>query len=173
MEGNSFIVWKTPRKQIKHCSICMSREKNNRAELGEALSVADAPARHQPIRHHAPHIPKLSARLSSSGITPPKGTLLSSPPPLFFNLSPPPPPFLSLLSTYLGPRETCNCILLSLYTSLIIMASTDPTNDELHLEGEPAPELLEGRIWVDGCFDFFHHGTSLFIYSSRYLLSLN
>lgn len=42
------------------------------------------------------------------------------------------------------------------------MTSTDPTNpsidDELHLEGEPAPELLEGRIWVDGCFDFFHHG---------------
>lgn len=40
------------------------------------------------------------------------------------------------------------------------MASTDPTNDELHLEGDPAPELLEGRIWVDGCFDFFHHGRS-------------
>ncbi|PHH85811.1 hypothetical protein CDD83_11142 [Cordyceps sp. RAO-2017] len=26
------------------------------------------------------------------------------------------------------------------------------------LEGDAAPELLEGRIWVDGCFDFFHHG---------------
>lgn len=25
--------------------------------------------------------------------------------------------------------------------------------------GEPAPELLDGRIWVDGCFDFFHHGS--------------
>ncbi|PNY29540.1 Ethanolamine-phosphate cytidylyltransferase [Tolypocladium capitatum] len=25
-------------------------------------------------------------------------------------------------------------------------------------QGEPAPELLDGRIWVDGCFDFFHHG---------------
>ncbi|KJZ75154.1 hypothetical protein HIM_05348 [Hirsutella minnesotensis 3608] len=25
-------------------------------------------------------------------------------------------------------------------------------------QGEPAPQLLEGRIWVDGCFDFFHHG---------------
>lgn len=25
--------------------------------------------------------------------------------------------------------------------------------------GDPAPELLEGRLWVDGCFDFFHHGT--------------
>ncbi|KAG6049915.1 hypothetical protein E4U39_005258 [Claviceps sp. Clav50 group G5] len=29
-------------------------------------------------------------------------------------------------------------------------------------EGQPqggaAPELLEGRIWVDGCWDFFHHG---------------
>ena len=24
--------------------------------------------------------------------------------------------------------------------------------------GDPAPELLEGRLWVDGCFDFFHHG---------------
>lgn len=26
--------------------------------------------------------------------------------------------------------------------------------------GEPAPEVLEGRIWVDGCWDFFHHGTT-------------
>jgi len=24
--------------------------------------------------------------------------------------------------------------------------------------GDPAPEVLEGRIWVDGCWDFFHHG---------------
>ncbi|TVY50725.1 Ethanolamine-phosphate cytidylyltransferase [Lachnellula cervina] len=24
--------------------------------------------------------------------------------------------------------------------------------------GEPASEILEGRIWVDGCWDFFHHG---------------
>lgn len=23
---------------------------------------------------------------------------------------------------------------------------------------EAAPALLDGRIWVDGCFDFFHHG---------------
>lgn len=27
--------------------------------------------------------------------------------------------------------------------------------------GESAPEVLEGRIWVDGCWDFFHHGTTL------------
>ncbi|XP_044715683.1 cytidylyltransferase-like domain-containing protein [Hirsutella rhossiliensis] len=33
------------------------------------------------------------------------------------------------------------------------------TDEELHApQGEPAKELLEGRIWVDGCFDFFHHG---------------
>lgn len=25
-------------------------------------------------------------------------------------------------------------------------------------EGTPEPHLLENRIWVDGCFDFFHHG---------------
>jgi ethanolamine-phosphate cytidylyltransferase len=25
--------------------------------------------------------------------------------------------------------------------------------------GEPAPEILDDRIWVDGCWDFFHHGT--------------
>jgi ethanolamine-phosphate cytidylyltransferase len=24
--------------------------------------------------------------------------------------------------------------------------------------GEPETKLLEGRMWVDGCFDFFHHG---------------
>lgn len=27
--------------------------------------------------------------------------------------------------------------------------------------GEAAPEILEDRIWVDGCWDFFHHGTSI------------
>lgn len=32
--------------------------------------------------------------------------------------------------------------------------------DEGRLQGDPAPELLDGRIWVDGCFDFFHHGKS-------------
>lgn len=32
----------------------------------------------------------------------------------------------------------------------------NPNNEGL--QGDPAPELLEGRIWVDGCFDFFHHG---------------
>ncbi|XXH03806.1 hypothetical protein Hte_010212 [Hypoxylon texense] len=26
------------------------------------------------------------------------------------------------------------------------------------LSGPPAPELLDDRIWVDGCWDFFHHG---------------
>jgi ethanolamine-phosphate cytidylyltransferase len=24
--------------------------------------------------------------------------------------------------------------------------------------GEPAPEVRDDRIWIDGCFDFFHHG---------------
>lgn len=35
-------------------------------------------------------------------------------------------------------------------------------NPELEgqVQGDPAPELLDGRVWVDGCFDFFHHGTS-------------
>jgi hypothetical protein len=31
------------------------------------------------------------------------------------------------------------------------------TEDELP-PGDPAPEILEGNIWVDGCWDFFHHG---------------
>jgi ethanolamine-phosphate cytidylyltransferase len=26
------------------------------------------------------------------------------------------------------------------------------------LSGPPAPEVLDDRIWVDGCWDFFHHG---------------
>ncbi|KAK7404105.1 choline phosphate cytidylyltransferase [Neonectria punicea] len=39
----------------------------------------------------------------------------------------------------------------------------------LDLEGDPAPELLEGRIWVDGCFDFFHHGHAGAIVQARQL----
>jgi ethanolamine-phosphate cytidylyltransferase len=48
-------------------------------------------------------------------------------------------------------------------------ADLDPANsiEGLHLEGDPAPELLDGRIWVDGCFDFFHHGTNMT--SSHYI----
>lgn len=34
------------------------------------------------------------------------------------------------------------------------MSGIDPASPP----GEPAPEVLEGRIWVDGCWDFFHHG---------------
>jgi len=30
--------------------------------------------------------------------------------------------------------------------------------EEENPTGEAAPEVLEGRIWVDGCWDFFHHG---------------
>ncbi|KFA67971.1 hypothetical protein S40285_03527 [Stachybotrys chlorohalonatus IBT 40285] len=41
--------------------------------------------------------------------------------------------------------------------------------DEARLEGDPAPELLDGRIWVDGCFDFFHHGTLLALAAARLL----
>ncbi|KAK8050534.1 Ethanolamine-phosphate cytidylyltransferase [Apiospora phragmitis] len=33
------------------------------------------------------------------------------------------------------------------------MASTNEI-----LAGTPAPEILDDRIWVDGCWDFFHHG---------------
>jgi ethanolamine-phosphate cytidylyltransferase len=36
--------------------------------------------------------------------------------------------------------------------------STNPLEGQV--QGDPAPELLDGRMWVDGCFDFFHHGTS-------------
>ncbi|TVY43574.1 Ethanolamine-phosphate cytidylyltransferase [Lachnellula occidentalis] len=34
--------------------------------------------------------------------------------------------------------------------------SKTPENDRP--PGGPAAEILEGRIWVDGCWDFFHHG---------------
>lgn len=45
------------------------------------------------------------------------------------------------------------------------MSATDPT----HPPGEPAPELLEGRLWVDGCFDFFHHGHAGAVVQARLL----
>jgi ethanolamine-phosphate cytidylyltransferase len=34
------------------------------------------------------------------------------------------------------------------------MSATDPKTPP----GDAAPEILEERIWIDGCFDFFHHG---------------
>ncbi|RFU28678.1 hypothetical protein B7463_g7656, partial [Scytalidium lignicola] len=37
------------------------------------------------------------------------------------------------------------------------MASTGRSAEDAPA-GEPAPAVLEGRIWVDGCWDFFHHG---------------
>ncbi|ROT35488.1 cytidylyltransferase [Sodiomyces alkalinus F11] len=35
--------------------------------------------------------------------------------------------------------------------------------------GDPAPKLLEDRIWIDGCFDFFHHGHAGAIVQARQL----
>ncbi|CAG9947493.1 unnamed protein product [Clonostachys rosea f. rosea IK726] len=43
------------------------------------------------------------------------------------------------------------------------------SSEEGQLQGDPAPELLEGRIWVDGCFDFFHHGHAGAIVQARQL----
>lgn len=40
---------------------------------------------------------------------------------------------------------------------------------EGQVQGDPAPELLEGRVWVDGCFDFFHHGHAGAIVQARQL----
>ncbi|KAK4224436.1 hypothetical protein QBC38DRAFT_485561 [Podospora fimiseda] len=45
------------------------------------------------------------------------------------------------------------------------MSATDPVNPP----GEPALELLEGRLWVDGCFDFFHHGHAGAVVQARQL----
>ncbi|KXX74179.1 Ethanolamine-phosphate cytidylyltransferase [Madurella mycetomatis] len=45
------------------------------------------------------------------------------------------------------------------------MAATD----EILPPGDPAPELLEGRLWVDGCFDFFHHGHAGAVVQARQL----
>ncbi|GAB1315107.1 choline phosphate cytidylyltransferase [Madurella fahalii] len=45
------------------------------------------------------------------------------------------------------------------------MAATDETLPP----GDPAPELLEGRLWVDGCFDFFHHGHAGAVVQARQL----
>ncbi|KAB5554610.1 hypothetical protein GE09DRAFT_1173599 [Coniochaeta sp. 2T2.1] len=45
------------------------------------------------------------------------------------------------------------------------MSGTDPVPPP----GDPAPALLEGRLWVDGCFDFFHHGHAGAIVQARQL----
>jgi len=38
---------------------------------------------------------------------------------------------------------------------------------EGQVQGDPEPELLDGRMWVDGCFDFFHHGHAGAIFQAR------
>lgn len=37
--------------------------------------------------------------------------------------------------------------------------STTPSPEQEGPFGDAAPEILDDRIWVDGCWDFFHHGT--------------
>ena len=48
-------------------------------------------------------------------------------------------------------------------------APANSDNLETPVQGDPAPELLEGRLWVDGCFDFFHHGHAGAIVQARQL----
>lgn len=43
--------------------------------------------------------------------------------------------------------------------------------EDLAPPGDPAPEVLDDRIWVDGCWDFFHHGRSL--YPSHAMMALS
>ncbi|KAF6816654.1 phosphoethanolamine cytidylyltransferase-like protein [Colletotrichum sojae] len=45
------------------------------------------------------------------------------------------------------------------------MVNSDPK----YPPGEPVPEILEERIWIDGCFDFFHHGHAGAIVQARQL----
>ncbi|KAH7362590.1 ethanolamine-phosphate cytidylyltransferase [Plectosphaerella cucumerina] len=45
------------------------------------------------------------------------------------------------------------------------MSATDPKTPP----GDAAPEILEERIWIDGCFDFFHHGHAGAIVQARQL----
>ncbi|KAL2157702.1 hypothetical protein VTH06DRAFT_5185 [Thermothelomyces fergusii] len=42
-------------------------------------------------------------------------------------------------------------------------------SDNILPPGDPAPELFEGRLWVDGCFDFFHHGHAGAVVQARQL----
>lgn len=51
--------------------------------------------------------------------------------------------------------------LLMTSTQHLTLTMTDSKLEDELPPGEPAPEVLEGRIWVDGCWDFFHHGTTL------------
>lgn len=41
---------------------------------------------------------------------------------------------------------------------LAAMALEVPSSDAADPPGQAASEVLDDRIWVDGCWDFFHHG---------------
>ncbi|KAK3685781.1 hypothetical protein B0T22DRAFT_230174 [Podospora appendiculata] len=43
------------------------------------------------------------------------------------------------------------------------------STDDTRPPGEAAPKLLDGRLWVDGCFDFFHHGHAGAVVQARQL----
>ena len=36
------------------------------------------------------------------------------------------------------------------------LAMSDKKFEDAGPPGEAATEILDGRIWIDGCFDFFH-----------------
>jgi len=46
-------------------------------------------------------------------------------------------------------------------SSAQFITMSEKTFEEEGPPGEAAPEILDSRIWVDGCWDFFHHGPFL------------
>jgi hypothetical protein len=46
-----------------------------------------------------------------------------------------------------------------LQTLIEIAMAPDKISENDGPPGDAAPEILEGRVWVDGCWDFFHHGS--------------
>jgi hypothetical protein len=70
-------------------------------------------------------------------------------------------PFIQCLIPQIRSRNGISCALVELYNKPLAppSAMSGKQLDDGAPPGEPAPEILEGRIWVDGCWDFFHHGS--------------
>merc|ERR1712000_102232 len=70
---------------------------------------------------------------------------------------------------YPQPRTRNNFSIPHSYKFVLNIMAPPTNNLETPVQGDPAPELLEGRVWVDGCFDFFHHGHAGAIVQARQL----
>jgi len=66
------------------------------------------------------------------------------------------PTYLATSNSMSSRSPSRECIIFPKHRIEYHLAMSDKKLEDAGPPGEAAAEILDGRIWIDGCFDFFH-----------------